>query len=102
VRTNAGALADYFEVAGLTILGVADLGNGVPATTAAAYTADGDNYLDLCLQLPARFNPRWIEQVTTDPANSFGLQAFDPAGDTPNPAQTISIVNESTPRPAGF
>jgi hypothetical protein len=56
----------------------------------------------LCLQLSARFNPGWIEQLTTDRANSFGLQAFDPTGDAPNPAETISIVNESKPRQAGF
>jgi hypothetical protein len=59
VRSNAGALIDYFEVTGVNILGVADLGNGVFANPTATYTADGDNYLDLCLQLPARFNPKW-------------------------------------------
>jgi hypothetical protein len=95
VRNKGGGLVDYYDVPGVRVLGLADLGNGVPANPGTSYTADNDNYLDVCLELPAGFNPNRIEQVVTNPANSFGLQLFDPSGDTPNPPQTVAVRNDS-------
>lgn len=98
VRNDAGALIDYYEMPGISLLGMADLGNGQPTDPTAYYNSDADNYLDISLQLPAGFNPARIEQLIADPANSFGMQAFDPSGDTPNPAQTIAVRNRAKRR----
>ena len=90
VQDDQGGLVDYYAISGVRLLGLADLGNGQPVA-GKAYEADGDNYLDLCLELPVGFSAGRIQQVVTNPANSFGLQLFDPSGDTPNPAQTFLI-----------
>jgi len=90
VQDDRGGLVDYYAISGVRLLGLADLGYGQPVA-GKEYEADGDNYLDLCLELPVGFNAGRIQQVVTNPANSFGLQLFGPIGLTPNPAQTFSI-----------
>ena len=90
VQDDRGGLVDYYAIAGVRLLGLADLGHGQPVA-GNEYEADGDNYLDLCLELPVGFNAERIQQVVTNPANSFRLQLFDPSGLIPNPAQTFSI-----------
>jgi len=95
VRSRGGVLLDYYDVPAVRVLGAADLGNGQPTDPTAAYNADGDNYIDLCVQLPGGFDASRIEQIVTDPNNSFGLQLFDPSGDTPNAPETFAIQDTS-------
>jgi len=58
-------------------LGLADLGNSVDGVEGQAYVQDGDNYIDLCLSLPA-LPPSLAVSLTCNPEGGSSL--YPPKG----------------------
>lgn len=91
VHNQSGALVDSFQVTGVKILGLADLGTGQPVP-GQFWAHDGDNYLQICLELAAGYDPSKIALLSVDPNNSAGLKLYDPTGDVPISAQKVLIT----------
>lgn len=91
VRKPDGMIGDSFQVTGVKLLGIADLGTGQPVP-GQFWLHDGDNYLQICLELAASYDPSKIALVSVDPNNSAGLKLYDPSGDVPISSQRVLVT----------
>ena len=84
VSVGDAALGDEIR-----FLGLADLGQGV-GTSPDDDVVDGDNVVDLCLELAAGADPARVRTVATA-CNTVESAVYDPAGDAPCVPTAIDV-----------